>query len=214
MNPNELLNSLNWRYAVKKFDSEKKIDSTSWSALENALLLTPSSYGLQPWKFHIITNSELKQQLLEHSWKQKQIVDCSHLVVFTSKTSIDEQYLQRYINSITSIRKVELQSLDGFKKVMMSDLIAGPRAKWIDEWATRQTYIALGNFMTAAALIGVDTCALEGIIPTEYDKILKLEGSSYKTVVACAAGYRATDDKYQNVAKVRFSTEEIIVKHS
>ena len=214
MNTEHVLNTLNWRYAVKKFDSQKKIDPKTWNALEESLILTPSSYGLQPWKFHVITNPQLKEQLTLHSWKQKQVEECSHLVVFTCRTSIDEQYIQEYIHSIIQTRNTPAEALDGYKKMMGSDLINGPRSKWIKEWAARQVYIALGNFMTTAALLGVDTCPMEGIVPTEYDKILGLTNSDYQTVVACPAGYRSNDDKYQSAKKVRFPADKIIIHQS
>lgn len=214
MQTQELLQALKWRYAVKKFDSQKKIDELTWNVLQEVLILTPSSYGLQPWKFHIVTNQDLKQKLTLQSWKQKQIEDCSHLVIFTCKTHIDENYIQSFIDSLATSRGVASETLEGYKKVMIGDLVTGSRSKWIKEWAARQTYIALGNFMTAAALIGVDTCPLEGIVALEYDKLLGLENSGYQTIVACASGFRATDDKYQNSHKVRFDHHQMIVKHS
>jgi nitroreductase len=214
MKTHELLNALKWRYAVKKFDANRKIDESTWNALQETLVLTPSSYGLQPWKFHVVTNHDLKQKLTQHSWKQKQVEECSHLVVFTSKTIIDENYIQSYIESIAKTRNTDAASLEGYKKMMSGDLVTGARSKWIKEWAARQVYIALGNFMTAASLLGVDTCPMEGIIPTEYDKLLNIENSSYQTIVACVAGYRSPEDKYQSAAKVRFDHREMIIKHS
>lgn len=214
MKTHELITTMNWRYAVKKFDSQRKIDEQTWNALQECLILTPSSYGLQPWKFHIVTNAELKQKLTQQSWKQKQVEDCSHVVVFTAKKSIDEAYIQSFIQSITTTRGVAAETLEGYKKMMNSDLVSGARSKWINEWAARQVYIALGNFMTAAAILGVDTCPMEGIIPSEYDKLLQLEGTGYQTIVACVAGYRSADDQYQKAPKVRFSASEMIVPHS
>ena len=94
--------------------------------------------------------------------------------------------------------------------MMLSDIVHGPRGKKALEWATRQAYIALGNLMTCAAVLGVDTCALEGLNPLEYDRILKLEGTGYVTVVACAVGYRAADDKHAGLAKVRYEMTDLI----
>jgi len=213
MNSEQVLNSQQWRYAVKKFDSSKKIDSKTWNILEQSLILTPSSYGLQPWKFHVITNQQLKEQLTQHSWKQKQVEECSHLAVFTIKKQIDEKYIQEYINSIVETRNTPPESLEGYKKMMSMDLVSGARSQWIKEWAARQAYIALGNFMTTAALLGVDTCPMEGIIPDEYDKLLNITATDYQTVVACPAGYRSAEDKYQNAKKVRFNKNKIIVSH-
>jgi len=215
MNPikNEtLVEALNWRYAVKKFDSQKKIDAKTWNALEDSLILTPSSYGLQPWKFLVVTNLPLRQQLTAVSWKQKQVEDCSHLVVFAVKEQMDEAHVQKFIESTAKTRGVDPSTLEGYKKMMIGDVVNGPRGKVSMEWAARQAYIALGNFMTSCALVGVDTCPMEGIEPVKYDEILGLTGTGWKTVVACPAGFRASDDKYGSAKKVRFANQEV-VKH-
>jgi len=211
MTNEKLIESLNWRYAVKKFDANKKIDEKTWSALEDSLVLTPSSYGLQPWKFLIVTNPEKKQQLTAVSWNQKQVEDCSHLVVFVVKEKMDEEHVQKFIEQTAKVRGIDAQSLEGYKKMMVGDVVNGPRGKNSFEWASRQAYIALGNFMTSAAVLGVDTCPMEGIDPAKYDEILGLVGSGWKTVVACPAGYRSPEDKYEQLKKVRFDTKDLIV---
>ena len=206
-----LIEKLQWRYATKKFDPTKKIDEKTWALLEQALILSPSSYGLQPWKFIIVQNQELKQKLKEVSWNQSQVADCSHHVVFAIKEKMDEEHITHYINQTAKIRNLDPASMDGFKKMMIGDLVTGPRSHVISEWAARQTYIALGNFMTSAAVIGVDTCPLEGIDGAKYDEILGLKGSGWKVVVACPAGYRASDDNYLGSKKVRFDSKDLIV---
>ncbi len=202
--------ALNWRYATKMFDPNKKIDEKTWKALEDSLILTPSSYGLQPWKFIIVQNTELRKELRAASWKQAQVEECSHMVVFTIKEVLDEAHIEHFLSTMAQVRGIELPTLDGFKKMLIGDLITGPRSKIISEWATRQTYIALGNFMTSCAVLGVDACPLEGINPPQYDQILGLVGTGYKTVVACSAGYRNPEDKHAHLKKVRFSTSDVI----
>ncbi len=206
-----LIESLNWRYAVKKFDAERKIDEKTWSALLDSLVLTPSSYGLQPWKFLIVTNLEKKQQLTAVSWNQKQVEDCSHLVGFVVKEKMDEDHVQKFIEQTAKVRGIDSTTLEGYKKMMVGDVVNGPRGKNSFEWASRQAYIALGNFMTSAAVLGVDTCPMEGIDPQKYDEILGLTGSGWKTVVACPAGFRSAEDKYEKQKKVRFETNDLIV---
>ena len=93
---------------------------------------------------------------------------------------------------------------------MVGDLVTGPRSKIAHEWATRQAYIALGNLMTCAAVLGVDTCPMEGFVPGEYDRVLGLENSDYVTVVCCALGYRSANDKYAGLAKVRYPATDLI----
>ncbi|MEO6785301.1 MAG: NAD(P)H-dependent oxidoreductase [Chthoniobacteraceae bacterium] len=208
--PDALLAQLNWRYATKKFDPSKKIPADAWAALEHALLLTPSSFGLQPWKFIVITDPAVKQKLVPVSWNQTQPTGCSHHIVFAVRKALAERDVDRFLDSIVATRGGAKESLKGYGDVMTG--FAGKAAEegWLREWAVRQVYIALGNFMTCAAVLGVDTCPMEGIEPANYDKIIGLEGTEFETVVACAAGYRAADDKHAQLAKVRFPASEVI----
>jgi nitroreductase len=208
--PANLIDCLNWRYATKKFDPAKIIPPATWQALAESLVLTPSSYGLQPWKFIVITNAELKSQLKPLSWNQSQVTDCSHFVVFTIKKNLTAAHVDRFVASTAEIRGTTIESMAGYRNMMVADVVDGARSFNGNEWATRQTYIALGNFMTCAALLGVDACPMEGIEPVNYDKVLKLADQGYTTVVACAAGYRADDDKYATLAKVRFAIDDVV----
>lgn len=206
-----LLRQLQWRYATKKFDSSRIIPAAEWRALEETLVLTPSSYGLQPWKFVVVTNPELRAKLVSHSWGQKQVAESSHLVVFAIKKDLGLQEIERYVQRVAEVRGVPVDSLAGFHRMMAKNLAPPPPGFDINEWATRQVYIALGNFMTAAAVIGIDTCPMEGIEPARYDEVLGLNERGYCTVVACPAGYRAADDKAALHPKVRFKTEDVVL---
>ena len=208
----KLIEALNWRYAVKKFDSSKKIDESTWKTIEDALVLTPSSYGLQPWKFVVVTDKPVMQKLTASSWGQKQVEDCSHLIVIAVKEKMDADHVNHYINSIIEQRGVNPLELEGLRKMMLSDIVNGPRSEVSFEWAARQAYIALGNLLTDTAVLGLDTCPMEGIIPAKYDEVLGLTGTGFKTVVACPVGYRSADDKYAKVKKIRFPSSEMIKK--
>ena len=212
LSPQELLDVQSWRYATKKFDATKRIPEDLWAALEQALVLSPSSYGMQPWKFIVVTDPALKRQLRPASWNQSQIEDCSHLVVFLAKQRISEADVDRFVSRTALVREQDTAALAGYRDFMLGDLVNGARAAVIDQWAARQTYIALGNFMTSAALLRVDTCPLEGLDPAAYDRILGVEGTGYRTVCACPAGYRSDDDGYAARPKVRFPLEEVIVR--
>lgn len=212
LSPQELLDVQSWRYATKKFDATKRIPADLWAALEQALVLSPSSYGMQPWKFIVVTDPALKRQLRPASWNQSQIEDCSHLVVFLAKQRISEADVDRFVSRTALVREQDTAALAGYRDFMLGDLVNGARAAVIDQWAARQTYIALGNFMTSAALLRVDTCPLEGLDPAAYDRILGVEGTGYRTVCACPAGYRSDDDGYAARPKVRFPLEEVIVR--
>ncbi|MGD1899353.1 MAG: NAD(P)H-dependent oxidoreductase [Phormidesmis sp.] len=210
LSPNDLLAQLNWRYATKQFDPTKLIADDVWETLEDSLVLTPSSYGLQPWLFLIIKSSEIKEQLKPLSWNQNQITDCSHLVVFAIKKNLTVADVDRFIESTATTRGDSVESLSGYRNMIVSDVVYGPRSFNVNEWAARQAYIALGNFMTSAAVIGVDTCPLEGIDPAGYDKVLELQPEGFATVVACAAGYRSDDDKYADLKKVRYPKSDVL----
>jgi nitroreductase len=205
-----LLQQLRWRYATKKFDPARKIPAQEWAVVEQALILTPSSYGLQPWKFVVVTDPALKTALRAASWKQAQVEDCSHLVVLCAKQDVTEADVDHFIARTAEVRGVTADSLGGYKGFMMGDLVNGPRHAIIQEWAARQTYIAMGNLLTTAALLGIDACPFEGIQPAKYDEILGLQGTGFGTVSACPLGYRAEDDKYAAAPKVRYEASEII----
>ena len=200
----------NWRYACKKFDPTKKIRESDWTILAESLRLTASSYGLQPWKFFVVQDPTLRQQLLPLSWGQTPVTDASHFIVLAFKEKMDQAHVEKFIQLTAKTRGADPATLDGYKNMMIGDLVTGARSEEIDSWAQRQTYIAMGSFLTTAALMEIDTLPMEGLDPAAYDKVLKLEGTGYKTVAAIAAGYRSSDDKYQFAKKVRFESKDVI----
>lgn len=211
LSPETLVESLNWRYATKKFDSARKLDAATWQALEEALVLSPSSYGLQPWKFIVVQDPALRAQLKEKAWGQSQVTDASHFVVFTHRTDLTEADVDRLIARVSEVRGVAPDSLSGYRQMMIGNLVEGPKRATIADWTARQAYIALGQLMTAAAALGVDATPMEGLDPKAFDQILGLEGSGYAAVMACAVGHRAEDDAYAKLPKVRFAKEELVV---
>ena len=211
MTSDTLITQLNWRYATKAFDPVKKIAAADWAALEQALILTPSSYGMQPYKFLVITDPAVKEKLVPASWNQRQPADCSHYIVFAARTANSVADVDEYMARIAEVRGGSADALGGFKKMLVADVVDGERGKAATEWAARQAYIALGNFMTAAAVLGIDTCPMEGFVPTQYDEILGLREKGLTAAVACAAGYRAAEDKYAALPKVRFPASKLIV---
>lgn len=206
----QLLEQLNWRYAVKKFDSSKKISTHEWAALEQALVLTPSSYGLQPWRFLVVQSPEVRRQLTPLTWKQTQVEDCSHFVVLTHLRQIGEEHIKKFVQSTAKIRGLEVEKLKGFQEMMIKDVVTGPRSKVAATWAAKQCYIAMGNLMTSAAMLAIDTCPMEGLDPVGYDKVLNLEASDYQTAMAVACGYRHVDDSYQRLKKSRFDVSDVV----
>ena len=205
-----LLQQLRWRYATKKFDSARKISEADWKALEEALILTPSSFGLQPWRFLVLTDTATREALVPVSWGQRQVADCSHFVVFAVKASLTEADIDAYIDRIAEVRGGTAESMASYRQMMVGSLIDGPMSSMVGEWAKRQAYIALGNFLTCAALLGIDACPMEGFESARYDEILGLPARGLTAAVACPAGYRAVDDKYASLPKVRFKPEQLI----
>lgn len=211
--PDQLTAALEWRYATKVFDPSRTIPAETWRVLERALVLSPSSFGLQPYQFLVITDPAVRAQLLPHTWGQRQVVDCSHYVVFTARTSLAEQHINEFIQRTSEVRGVPAAALAAYRQMMLGSLInGGGLSQMIPEWAARQAYIAIGNLMTSAALIGVDACPIEGFEPGKYDELLELNGSGFRSVVCCALGYRAASDKYASLPKVR-RPEAHLVEH-
>lgn len=208
----QLLETLRWRYAVKQFDAARKIPAATWSALEEALVLSPSSYGLQPWRFLVVGSPEIRAKLRPVSWNQSQVTDASHYVVFAAKLSVSEADVDAFVRRMAEVRGVTTESIDFYRKMMVGNVAKGMDAQTQRYWTALQTYIAAGNFMTSAAVLGIDTCPIEGLDPAAYDEILGLPAQGYRTLCACAAGYRAATDKYASAPKVRFATSDV-VKH-
>lgn len=204
-----LIDSLQWRYATKEFDPEKKIAPDIWATIEQSMVLTPSSFGLQPWRFVTVTCPETKQEMLAHSWHQRQVTDCSHMVVLCAKETMTEDDLEEWLNQICQTRGITRETLNGYAG-MMGGFFQSMDAAQTIAWAKNQVYIALGQLMSSAAMLGIDACPMEGISPKEYDHILGLENSGYLTTVGCAMGYRSANDKYAELPKVRYPSKKIL----
>jgi nitroreductase len=147
---NDLLTALNWRYATKVFDSSKKIPVETWGQLEESLVLTPSSYGLQPWKFLIVQDEALREQLVPHAWSQRQIADCSHLVIMLVKKALSEADVDAFLSRMVEVRGGTADALAAYRGMVMG---AQSKGYMSTDWAKKQAYIALGQFMLATALL-------------------------------------------------------------
>jgi nitroreductase len=209
--PDEVLAQLKWRYATKKFDPAKKIAPELWAKVEQGAILSASSYGLQPWKFVVVTDPEVRKKLHPVSYNQPQILDASHLVVFAAKNPPTPGDVEAHVARTAEVRGETVESLEGLKKSMLGSLSRMDAAQ-AHRWAARQTYIALGFFLSAAAMMGVDACPMEGFQPEKYDEILGLKEKGLGAVVIATAGYRSADDKYAAAAKSRFDAKDVVIR--
>jgi len=206
-----ILTQLRWRYATKKFDATKKIAPDVWAKLEQAAILSPSSYGLQPWKFVVITDPAMRVQLHAASWNQPQITDASHLIVFAAKNPPLPTDVEDHIACVADVRGVPVETLDGYKQMMLGSLSRMSAAE-AHVWAMKQCYIALGFFLSACALAGVDACPMEGFVAAQYDEILGLKALGLSAAVIATAGYRSADDATAAYPKVRFDVEDVVIR--
>lgn len=206
----DILSALNWRYACKVFDPIKKIPVETWDALEQSLILTPSSFGLQPWKFLVIQDPTLRESLVAHAWNQRQVADASHLVVMTVPKVMPETHIDANLMRMAEVRGGTPDALMGFRKMLTGFRDSMETAGGLEQWAKLQAYIALGQFMLAASLLGVDTCPMEGFVPAKFDELLGLDAQGWTTAVLCPAGYRHPDDRYAVLPKVRFDGSTVI----
>ena len=205
----QLLDRLSWRYATKQFDPTRKISARDWATLEDALLLTPSSGGLQPWKFIVVTDPAVRAKLLPVSYGQPQIKDASHLVVFAAKKNFSETDVDTFIRHTAATRGVSVESLTLYRAILVDGIVKGMDEAARDAWARNQAYIALGNLLTSAALLGIDACPMEGFNRAQYDEILGLNKQGYASAVIATLGYRAASDPYATARKVRFPKEQV-----
>ncbi len=206
----QLLQALRWRYATKVFDPTRQIPADIWATLQEALVLSASSFGLQPYRFIVVNDPTVRARLLAHAWGQRQVVDAARFIVFAARTAMTEAEIDRFLDRMIAVRGGNRTALAGYRQMMTDSLLSPTAAARIPHWAARQCYIALGNLLTCAALLGVDTCPMEGFVPAEFDQVLGLAAQGYAAVVCCALGYRSVADKYASAPKVRFPAQELI----
>lgn len=206
----DILESLRWRYATKKFDANKTLPQEKIDTLIEAFNLTATSYGLQPLKMVVIKNKELQKELVQHSWDQKQVADASHLLVFCIENTIDDQYITRYFDNVKTTRDTPDEILDPFKKQLIDSFSNKPKEE-ISNWASKQAYLALGNLLTVCATQKIDACPMEGFVPEKYDEVLKLDDFGLTSVLVLPVGYRAEDDMFADFKKVRRPIDETII---
>lgn len=207
----DIIKALEWRYATKKFDSEAIIPEETIALLKHAFNLTASSYGLQPVKLLLVSNKSTLNDLVPLSMNQKQVGQASHLCVFCVETNIDEAYIIAFFDRIISVNNTPDEVLNPFRTSVISSFEQKSEDD-IFKWGAKQAYLAMGNMLTVCATQGVDACPMEGFDPTEYDRYLKLNEQGLRSVLVMPIGYRATDDMFGTMNKVRKPLNESIIE--
>lgn len=205
------IKNLEWRYAVKKFDSDKLLPEEKVDRLKQAFNLTATSYGLQPITLLVIKNKVLQKQLVQHSFEQQQVAQASHVLVICIQDEIDNQYIYRYFDKIKKIRGTSDEILNAFKDALIDDFSKKDVAE-IKRWSINQAYLALGNLLTICAMEKIDSCPMEGFVPSAYDEILALDKKGLASVLVLPVGYRAEDDVFSDFKKVRKDIEDSVIE--
>lgn len=205
----DLIQQLNWRYATKVYDPTKKLTDEQVATLKTVLQLSPSSFGLQPYKFVQVKNPELRAKLREVSWGQPQVTDASELFVLCRIDQIDAAYAEKFIEMTAKTQGGDVANYAGLKGMIMG-FVEAQTPETFAPWAEKQVYLALGNLLTSCAVMGIDASPMEGFDKSKYDEILDLPAKGLHSVVVCAVGMRG-DDKYASAKKVRYPQEELFV---
>jgi nitroreductase len=208
----DIIESLNWRYAVKSFDPNKKLTPDQVERIKDGLQLTPTSMGLQLMQFIIIENQVIKDQIVPFAYHQKQVADCSHLLILCRKTHVQEDDITTFVGRTGEVRELDNQhpTLLNYEKMLRNSLNLS-----LDQqkaWMENQVYIALGNLLTLCAAEKIDSCPMEGFNRAQLDEFLKLPEKDLNAVVMCPIGYRSNEDKYSQINKVRRLKEDLFTE--
>lgn len=204
----KFIENLNWRYATKEFDSSKKVSREDLENIIEVFRLTPSSYGIQPWKLFVVENEEKKEKIMQNSWNQKQVWENSFLLVFAKPFEISKDLADRHIKNTAKINSVS-EDVFAWYRAMLYSFLENNTKENLDFWAREQVFLALWNVMSYLAEKKIDSCAIWGFDKNAIDEILSLKEKWFESVVMLPIGYRKQDDKYADSPKVRFEKEDI-----
>lgn len=207
-----LIEDLKWRYATKKFNAEKPVPEELVARILEAGNLAATSFGMQAYKFVVVKDRKIIDQLAACSWGE-QLKGASHLIILAARTDVDDAFIKDYLSYCNEVEprdaekiEVRYQLISGFVKRMEEEGVK-------QDWAARQIYIVLGTLLTACANLKVDSCPMEGIDKVKYDEILGLKEKNLTTIVALPIGYRAVDDEYQNKNKIRKPLSDMVIEY-
>jgi len=203
-----LIDKLNWRYATKTFNNDKKVSGEDIEFLKEAIRLSVSSYGLQLYKVIIIEHEEIRQELRKVSWDQAQITDASHLFVFCNYTDNYDKHVDDYISRILTTQQADAVALQQYGASIKKSISNKPAVER-KSWSEKQTYIALNTLLLACAELKIDACPMEGFDKQAYNRVLGLDEMGLNAGVIAAVGYRSAKDETQHRRKVRKTKSEL-----
>ncbi len=205
-----IIENLNWRYATKKFNPEKKIAKKDFEILKQAIRLSASSYGLQPYQILLVENEHLRQQIMNAAYNQTQITEASELLIFANITNVGTKEINSYIENMANIREISSSNLKGFQD-MMNNVVEGLTPEARENWTAKQAYIALGTLLSAAADLKIDATPMEGFNRDAVNEILQLNNKGLSAALIVTLGYRHESDTTQHFKKVRKPNEELFI---
>lgn len=207
----DIISALNWRYATKGFDPLKKVSEADFNTIVESMRLSASSFGLQPWKFVVVSNPALRTKMRAAAWDQAQVTDASHLIVLAVRKDINAALVDTYMKSIAVTRGMQVSDLKGFADMIKGSITAkGPEGA--QAWAARQVYIPLGTALLSAATMGIDACPMEGFDPAQVDTILGLDKLGLQSLAFLTLGYRSATDTTAAYKKARFAKNDVVVE--
>lgn len=203
---------LNWRYATKKYDPAKKIPADKLEHILEAVRLTATSSGLQPFELLVVTNAEIREKIKAVSWNQAQVTDCSHLLVFAAWDDITADRVNMMFDLTNDVRNSTNEGWENYRQMLLGIVAErGQEANY--QAAARQAYIGLGSALIAAAEQQVDATPMEGFDPPAVDEILGLSAKNLRSVIILPLGYRSDEgDWLVNLKKVRRARENFITE--
>lgn len=205
------IESLKWRYAVKKFNNQELLNKGQINILKEAFNLTATSYGLQPLKLLVISNKEIQKELVAHSWNQPQVLQASHLLVICIPKTYSKDEVEAYFNLVQKIRNTPIEIIKPFKEFLTAEIDKKSQEELLS-WNKNQAYLALGNLLTVCALEKIDACPMEGFIPEKYDEVLGLSEKNLTSTLVLPVGFRADDDYMKDLKKVRKNTDDVVLE--
>lgn len=208
--PENTIQKLNWRYATKNFDSSRKLSDEKLEVLKQTFNLTATSYGLQPVKMIVVSNQEVKNELMPLTYNQPQVRDASHVLILCVESEIDTDFIIDHFKRVEETRNTSRDILDRFEKNLV-EIFSGWSKDEVKQWMINQLYLTLGALLTVCAVEKIDSCPMEGFLPEKYDRLLGLDKMGLESVIVLPVGYRNESDFFLSLQKVRRGIEELVV---